>query len=108
MQSVRSSILPDGFAFREKGLHALLLVLAVEQIDESFAFQRQCSAARSTEPRLMDQILAERHGARTQGTGALGYFHGSLTALPAGNHLFDQTYAQGGLRADSLVGENHA
>src|ERR1700690_3253015 len=34
-----SSVGPLGFAFFQKGVHALLLVRAVEQIDEAFAFQ---------------------------------------------------------------------
>src|ERR1700678_2869321 len=59
-----SRVLPLRLALLQKGVDAFALILAVEQIDEALALQGQGGAARGALTRLMDQTLAESHGAR--------------------------------------------
>src|SRR5450759_4180882 len=76
--SLGSSVGPVGFALLQKGVHAFLLVRTVEQIDEAFALQGECRAARRTIARLVYQALRQAHGARAQRGDPVRQLHGRV------------------------------
>src|ERR1035437_2376818 len=103
-ESKESSVLPDRLALLQKSVDSLALILAIEQVDESLAFQGQCRAPRYPLARLVDQAFAVRDRSRTQGRGALRQVERGLPRLAARDHLFDQANAQCGLGIHPLVG----
>src|SRR4051812_32614289 len=90
--------LPARRAFFEERIDAFALIGSVEQIDETFALQRERSRTRHAVARLMNQRLAEADRLRTQPCDARRHNQRGLARSALFHDLFDETDAQRGRR----------